>query len=199
MRAKLQSMSDYYEYGPQVQLSGPIVVSGYLADFTRTVTYRASAHLGLAYYDIDRLVEHEAAMEIGRLLLEEGEGAYREVESQCLARVLGEKPVGLIALGDGGLLQAETLSHIEDRGQLIVLDLELANLFWRVQRLARRLEPARWHPLFAGVPDNLAQIKPYYQERRVAFDKAKTRIDANALNSSEACQALMDCIATTSS
>jgi len=192
-------MSDYYEYGPQVQLSGPIVVSGYLADFTRSVTYRASAHLGLTYYDIDRLVEHESAMEIGRILLEEGEAAYREVESQCLLRVLGEKPVGLIALGDGGLLQAENLTPIEDQGQLIVLDLELANLFWRVQRLARRLEPARWHPLFAGVPDDLAEIKSYYQERRVAFDKAQTRIDANALNTSEACQALMDCIATTSS
>lgn len=192
-------MSDYYEYGPQVQLSGPIVVSGYLADFTRSVTYRASAHLGLAYYDIDRLVEHEAAMEIGRLLLEEGEAAYRKVESQCLARVLGEKPFGLIALGDGGLLQADNLTHIEDQGQLIVLDFELANLFWRVQKIARRLEPARWHPLFAGVPDDLAEIKSYYQERRVAFDKAQTRIDANALNTSEACQALMDCIATTSS
>lgn len=192
-------MSDYYEYGPQVQLSGPIVVSGYLADFTRSVSYRASAHLGLAYYDIDRLVEHEAAMEIGRLLLEEGEAAYRKVESQCLLRVLGEKPVGLIALGDGGLLQSENLTRIEDEGQLIILDLELANLFWRVQRLAHRLESDRWHPLFAGVPDDLAEIKSYYQERKVTFDKAQTRIDANALNTSEACQALMDCIATTGS
>ncbi|MGB5392229.1 MAG: shikimate kinase [Thermoanaerobaculia bacterium] len=192
-------MSDYYEYGPQVQLSGPIVVSGYLADFTRSVTYRASAHLGLTYYDIDRLVEHEAAMEIGRILLEEGEAAYREVESQCLARALGQKPVGLIALGDGGLLRSENLTRIEDEGQLIVLDLDLANLFWRVQKLARRLEPARWHPLFAGVPDDVAEIRPYYQERKVAFEQATTRIDANSLNTTEACQALMDHIAATSS
>ena len=187
-------MSDYYEYGPRVQLSAPIVVSGYLGDFTRSATYRASAHLGLTYYDIDRLVEHEAAREIGRILLEEGEAAYREIESQCLLRVLGQKPVGLIALGDGGLLRSENRTHIEDEGQLIVLDLELANLFWRIQKLARRLEPARWHPLFAGVPDDVAEIRPYYQERKVAFDKAQTRIDGNTLNTAEACQALMDCI-----
>lgn len=188
-------VSDYYDYSPQVDLSVPIVVSGYLSDFTRSVTYRAASHLGLAYYDIDRLVEHEAAMEIGQVLLEEGEAAYREVESQCLARVLGETPVGLIALGDGGLLRSENRTRIEDEGQLIVLDFELANLFWRVQRLARRSETAHWHPLFAGVPDNIAEIKPYYQERKAAFEAAPTRIDANSMGVSQACQALMESIA----
>jgi shikimate kinase len=185
-------MSDYYDYVPQVELEGPIVVAGYLADFTRAATYRAAALLGLPYHDIDRLVEHAAAMEIGQLVLEEGEAAYRKVESRCLLRVLGETPFGLIALGDGGLLRSDHLIRIEDRGQLIVLDFDLANLFWRVQRLARRSEPARWHPLFAGVPDDLAQIRPYYQERKVAFQKARTRIDANPLSPAEACQALMD-------
>ena len=189
-------MSGYYDYDPQVDLPGPIVVTGYLSDFTRSVTYRAASHLGLAYHDIERLVEHEAGMEIGRLVREEGEAAYRAIESQCLVRVLGQKPSGLIALGDGGLLRSRNREHVEEEGRLVVLDFELANLFWRVQKLAHRLEPAPWHPLFAGIPDDLTQIKPYYQQRKATFDGAHTRIDANALNASEACQALMDCITT---
>lgn len=190
-------MPDYYEYAPQVHLSAPIVVSSYLADFTRTVTYRAASLLGLSYHDIDRLVEHETAMEIGRLVLEQGEAAYRQVESHCLLRVLAQRPFGLIALGDGGLLRPENVAHVQNVGQLVVFDFELANLFWRVQRLARRLDPTRWHPLFAGVPENLAQIRPYYQERREAFDKAGTRIHADTLSAADACRVLMDCITTT--
>ena len=190
-------MSDYYDYSPQVDLPVPIVVSGYLSDFTRSVTYRAASHLGLAYYDIDRLVEHEAAMEIGQILLEQGEANYRDVESLCLARVLGETPVGLIALGDGGLLRRENRTRIEDRGRLIVLDLDLANLFWRVKTLASRLESDRWHPLFAGVPGKIAEIKPYYQERKAAFEAAPTRIDANSMGASQACQALLERVTAT--
>ena len=190
------TMSDYYDYAPQVDLTESIVVSGYLSDFTRSVTYRASSHLGLAYHDIDRLVEHEAGMEIGQLILEEGEAAYRAVESHCLTRILGQQPFGLIALGDGGLLRSGNRDRVEKQGQLFVLDFELANLFWRVQKIARRLEPARWHPLFDGPPDELAQLKPFYQERKETFGKARITIDSNALNTSTACQALMDCITT---
>jgi shikimate kinase len=187
-------MSDYYDYAPQLELTDPIVVTGYLSDFTRSVTYRAASHLGLAYHDIDRLVEHQAAMEIGRLVREQGAPAYREVESRCLAKALREQPVGLIALGDGGLLHSDNRARVEEQGQLIVLDFELANLFWRVQKLARRIEPAPWHPLFSDVPEDLAQIKPYFQQRKDAFDGIRTRIAANSLNLTETCQALIDCL-----
>lgn len=189
-------MSDYYDYAPQLELRHPIVVTGYLSDFTRSVTYRAASLLGLTYHDIDRLVEHEAGMEIGRLVREEGEPAYRAIESQILVSVLGQEPSGLIALGDGGLLRSHNREHVEEQGRLVVLELELANLFWRVQKLAHRLEPASWHPLFAGVPEDLTAIRPFYQQRKAVFDTAPTRIDANALNASQACQALMDCITT---
>lgn len=185
-------MSDYYGYHPLVELVQPIVVTGHLADFTRTATYRAASHLGLAYHDIDRLVEHEAAMEIARLVWEQGETAYRELESRCLVRALREQPAGLIALGDGGLLLPDNRARVKEEGQLIVFDFDLANLFWRIQKLARQLEPAAWHPLFAGPPEDLAEIKPFFQDRKAAFDGAWTAIDANALSPVEACQALMD-------
>lgn len=187
-------MNDYYDYSPQVELSGPIVVSGYLADFTRSVTYRAASLLGLAFHDIDRLVEHEAARDVGRLVLEEGESAYRELESESLKRALRERPPGLIALGDGSLLNQENRALVESEARLIILDFDLANLFWRVQKLARDLDPAPWHAIFAGVPEDLDQIRPFYQQRQAAFEEAPTKIDANALGKSKASRALIGCV-----
>ena len=117
-------MSDYYEYTAQVELDRPTVVISYLSDFTRGATYRAAAMLGLPFHDVERAVEHEAGMEIRRLVLEDGEGHYRELETRVLARSLEQKPSGLIALGDGGLLDEKNEALVEAKGRLVVLDFE---------------------------------------------------------------------------
>lgn len=184
-------MSGYYDYGPQIELARPTVVIGYLSDFTRAVTYRTSSLLGLPYYDVDRLVEHEAAMEIARLVSEDGEVRFREIESQCLKRALEGRPAGLIALGDGGLFAERNRERIKASGNLIVLDFEHGNLLWRVQRSARRLSPAPWHPLFREMPTSVADIRPYFQERRPAFDQADVSIPASSLSVAAAGSELM--------
>ena len=142
-------MSGYYHYTPQVELSRPTVITSYLSDFTRAVTYRASSLLGLRFFDIDRLVEHEAAMEISRLVAESGEAHYREIESRCLERALGEHPA------------------------------------------AGRLEKGPWHPLYWETPGAVADLRPYYQARRPAFDEAKMQIPASSLSVAQTCDKLM--------
>jgi shikimate kinase len=184
-------MSGYYDYSPQIELSRPTVIISYLSSYTRAVAYRASSLLGLRFFDIDRLVEHEAAMEVSRLVAESGEASYREIESRCLERALGEHPAGLIALGDGGLLDEANRQRVNADGQLIVLDFELGNLLWRVQQAAGRLEKAPWHPLYWEAPAAVADLRPFYQERRAAFDGAAIKIPAHSLSVAEACDAMM--------
>ena len=184
-------MSGYYEYEPQIELARPTVVTGYLTDFTRAVTYRASSLLGLPYHDIDRLVEHDVAMEITRLVSESGEDRLRQVESQCLEKALVGQPAGLIALGDGGLLAEGNRDRVEADGDLIVLDFEMGNLLWRAQHRARRLAPAPWHPLVWEIPATVADIRPYFQARQPGFEQAEVRIPASSLSVAQACEALM--------
>lgn len=184
-------MSDYYEHAAQVDLAKPVVLSGYLSDFTRSVAYRASALLGLPFHDIDRLVEHEIGQDIGKILLEEGERAYREVEELCLGRALRDEPYGLVALGDGGLLKAASLQRVLGQGRLVVLDLDLPNLYWRAQNLARTNETSDWHPLYEGSPTSVDEIRPFYQERRSGFERADLRVDANIAGKEQACDQLI--------
>ena len=188
-------MKDYYDYAPQLHLTAPTVISGYLTDFTRSVTYRAASLLGLPYHDVDRLVEHEAGMHIARLILEEGPAAYRDLESQILERVLHQRPVALVALGDGGFLRPGNLIMVREVGRPILLDFALAGLYWRLQQLSRRGELADWQSIYGKVPATLDEMRPYFQERRPAFSQIDLRIEADNLSRSQACQALVDCLA----
>ena len=184
-------MSGYYDYTPLVQLDRPVVLSGYLTEFTRAVTYRATALLGLPYHDIERLIEHEAGQDIAKLVFEGGEASYRQVESSCLQRVLRERPSGLIALSDGGLLDDDNLDRIRNRGRLVLFDFDLPNLYWRAQRLGRRNDSTDWHPLYEGSPSSIDEIRPYFLERKAGFSRPDLRIDSNSLEPPAACEIVM--------
>jgi shikimate kinase len=185
-------MEDYYEYGPRLHLDRPTVVTGYLSDFTRGVCYRAAALLGLTFHDIDRLVEHEAGMDITRLVVERGEGHYREIESGIVDRVLDRQPAGLVALGDGGLLDPSTLDRIRSGARLIVLDFELGNVVWRAQQLAGVPGRGPWHPLHWDAPTRVADLRPFYQARRAGFEMADLQIKADTLSVATACVELVE-------
>jgi shikimate kinase len=182
---------DYYDYGARVQLGRPAVVTGYLTGFTRGATYRAAAMLGISYRDVDRQVEHVAGSSVPRLLVEGGEGRYRELEARVLEQTLRERPAGVIALGDGGLLDAGSLDRVQEKADLVVFDFGIGNLLWRVQQMARQPERSPWHTLLRDTPESIADLRPFYQERRAGFDQADVTIVADSLSVPGACDALM--------
>jgi len=191
-RIKTGPAADYYEYTPQILLGRPVVLAGHLTEYTRAVGYRTSSLLGIPYHDIERLIEHEFGHSLDRLIAIEGVPEYRKIEARCLIRVLRETPSGLIALGDGGLLSRDNLQRVHDQARLVVLDFDLANLYWRVQRLSQQRESARWHPLFEALPTSVNDLRPFHDERRCGFERSKLRIDANRLEPAAASKILME-------
>ena len=184
-------MSGYYDYTPLVQLDRPVVLTSYLTEFTRAVAHRAAALLGLPYHDIERLIEHEAGQDIAKLVFDGGEASYRRHESLCLQRVLRERPSGLIALSDGGLLDDDNLDRIRHLGRLVLFDFDLPNLYWRTQRLSRRSDSTDWHPLFEGPPSSIDEIRPFFLERKGGFSSPDLCIDSNSLEPPAACEIVM--------
>jgi shikimate kinase len=184
-------VSGYYDYTPLVQLDTPVVLTGYLTEFTRAVAYRAAALLGLPYHDIERLIEHEAGQDIAKLVFDGGETSYRQLEALCLQRVLRERPSGLIALSDGGLLDDDNLDRIRHLGRLVLFDFDLPNLYWRAQRLSRRSDSTDWHPLFEGPPSSIDEIRPFFLERKAGFSRPDLCIDSNSLEPPAACEIVM--------
>ena len=184
--------ADYYDYHPLILLTRPVVLAGYLTEFTRSVGFRASSLLGLPYHDIERLIEHEVGSNLDRLIALEGVAEYRRIEAKCLLRVLQEKPSGLIALGDGGLLDRDSLERVREQTRLVVLDFDLANLYWRAQHLSQRRGIESWHLLYDAAPSSVDDLRPFYDERRSGFEVSELRIDANRLEPPAASKILME-------
>jgi shikimate kinase len=178
-------MDGYYDHGPLVELRRPLVITSPLRDFTRAVTYRTTSLLGLPFHDIDRLVEHHTGRSIEQLLLEEGEQAYRAAESTCLASALGQRPWGLVGLADQERPLPERGGGSSSDFALVVLDFELANLYWRIQATARQRESSRWHPLFEGLPQSIDELRPFWSQWRRAHASPDLQIQADSLSVAE--------------
>ena len=85
-----------------------------------TVGRLAARELGLPFVDCDEAVSHEAGMTIPEIFRQEGEDAFRNWESRCLASLAagGGK---VIATGGGVVLRPEN-HRILARGLTVFLD-----------------------------------------------------------------------------
>lgn len=168
-------MEGYYDHHPTHGLSRHLVVAGYLGDLNRTMAFRLGSMTGLPVQSLDRLIEHHAGKSVWDLIWSEGEERYRRLESEILSQTLGQRPFGILGLGDGALIDEANQRRVAETSDLVVLDLDLANFYWRL-KASERADLDFWHPLHAGPLERFEQVKPYYQRRQPGFAAARHRI-----------------------
>ena len=173
-------MDGYYDVAPRMSLEHPLAITGYIPSETRRIGYRLSALTGLGVTDLDRKVEHVAGQSIPRLLLEEGEDAYRRLEGEALRRLLNERPFGILTLGDGALLDTSSRQRVLQSTRLVILDLDLPNLYWRLSPGGDASEEP-WHPLIPHPLERFEQLQPFHGPRAVSFAEARHRIPLRGL------------------
>src|SRR5689334_17529162 len=75
-----------------------------------TIGRKLARHLSLPFVDLDRVIETKAGMSIPQIMEQQGEPAFRDLESSALGETVGH-PSGVtshvIALGGGALLRDE--------------------------------------------------------------------------------------------
>ncbi len=184
----------YYDYAPLVQVDRHVTLISFLTSETRAIAYRVAALSGLRFVDLDRLIEHRSGSEISTLVQHEGESGLRQWERDILREALADSPPGVISLGDGCLIDPVSRELVTQRTTLFGFDLDLPNCLWRVRDYERRLllqssreaaarrapvevKTKPWHPLFGSV-DDLDDLRPYYQQRRVGLDAAHRLLSA---------------------
>jgi shikimate kinase len=77
--------------------------------------------LELPFYDLDTVIESFAGMWISEIFRTAGEDRFRELESDCLERLLKKNERMILALGGGCLLQETNLLSVKERGILFTL------------------------------------------------------------------------------
>ncbi len=182
-------MHDYYDYHPRVQLQRHLVLTGYFTEDTRHVGFQLAALTGLGVTDLDRTVEHFAGQSMRQLIAFEGEAQYRRLEAQHLQRLLASRPYAILTLGDGALIDPINLNSVLDLADLVVLDRDLSNCYWHIQRLIG--EQGSWHPLYPGPVEGFEQIRPFIELRQPGFAKAPQHIDRLRFDRRESVELLM--------
>ena len=112
-----------------------------------TVGKKLAGNLKLPFIDLDRVIETNTGMAISRIMEQQGESIFRDLETAALKEAVGHtfsvtnptNPGGLqtcptlvIALGGGALLRDENRTFAESHGKVILLMAELKTLLERL-------------------------------------------------------------------
>lgn len=168
-------MNGYYDHHALTHLSTHVALYGLITRETRSIAHRAAALCGLNYLDVRRLTEHHAQRSAELIVLEEGEGELFRLEWQALERALRDRPFGLVAIPDATLLRPGALDWLRSRAQLVALDLDLPNLFWRLRSARPVRDEAVYDPLGRRF-ERIEQLRPFVLARAHLMDAAQHRL-----------------------
>jgi shikimate kinase len=141
-----------------------------------TVGRRLASRLGWHFVDLDVEIEREAHLPITRIFEQQGEPVFREIEHQCLARVLGKATAQdahfILALGGGTIAQPRNMDLIRNFGGADGAGIASIWLDCSMELLLQRCVLMGDRPLFR----NEASFRQLYEERLPYYRQAGYRI-----------------------
>jgi shikimate kinase len=103
-----------------MKLERPIVITGFMGCGKSKIARALARRLEVSIIDLDDVITARQGRTPAQLITEEGEPAFREIESNTLRETLKTIPVGVIALGGGAWIEETNRDLIEQRGCLSV-------------------------------------------------------------------------------
>jgi shikimate kinase len=140
-----------------------IILLGFMGSGKTTIGRLLADRLGRSFVDLDDRIESAAGKTIAEIFTSDGEAAFRQLEGECLSRILSEEREPLvIGLGGGTFVRQHNRAAIaRASGITVFLECDLATLRERVAGFEHR-------PLTRD-PAAFAQL---YEERLPAYREA---------------------------
>jgi shikimate kinase len=142
-----------------------IFLVGFMASGKSTVGPVLAARLGRRFIDLDRVIEAKVRCAIAELIEREGEGRFRELETETLREAASQGGV-IIAPGGGAIKRAENRELMSRHGITVWLDAPF-ELCWR-----RIQNDGATRPL---APDE-ATARSAYERRLALYRQASIHI-----------------------
>ena len=156
-----------------------VCLTGFMGSGKSTVGRMLAAQLAWHFADLDAEIERESNLSISQIFAQKGENVFREIEHECLGRILGstsERNTRLIlALGGGTFTQPRNAELIREFGGTargagsVVIWLECS-----AEDLLRRCVLMGDRPLFRDE----ASFRKLYEERLPYYRQADYRVDS---------------------
>lgn len=162
-----------------------IFLVGFMGCGKTEVGRRLAARVGLPFVDLDERVAAAAGKPVAAIFAEDGEAAFRSLETHALESI---EPIVIqgvvVASGGGTWLQPANREWMRTRGVTVWLDASAAALEGRVARDGSR-------PLFGDGP----AVERLLAARRPAYAEATLRVDTSALDAGAVTDAVLAALA----
>lgn len=156
-----------------------VYLAGFMGSGKSTVGPLVADELEVDFVDLDDVIEARAGQSIPSIFAEEGEAAFRRMETDAL-RATTERSHAVIALGGGTIVDDANRAFAQSNGHLIYLEVSASTI---VERIA---EGATHRPLLQDdtgtpLPPNRmrSRIEQMLDARRPAYEAASITIDAD--------------------
>ena len=155
-----------------------VVITGFMGTGKTTVARLLAESLERPFFDMDTLIEEQFGKPISQVFAEDGEAAFRSVESQLCERLAEERGV-VLSTGGGALVNAHNRHALEAGGILICLTAG-------ADEILRRLDSMHDRPLLPGTQQERAQrVRSLLEERRPAYAAIRHHVDTNGKTPSQ--------------
>ncbi|MEM7810644.1 MAG: shikimate kinase [Planctomycetota bacterium] len=147
-----------------------ITLIGYRGSGKSTVATPLAAKFGLKPVDADTEIEAHMGRSIASVFEDDGEPAFRMVERDVMATLLGRDGV-VIAAGGGAVLDDDTRTLAREKGPVVYLRADGETL---AARIGGDAATASRRPALAGGADPVAEVDTVLAERTPVYEAAAT-------------------------
>lgn len=119
-----------------------VFLVGFMGAGKSSVARIVAERLGRPFIDLDAEIEHDAGTTIPVIFAEQGEDAFRALETEHL-RALEEAPASIVACGGGIVVRPDNRALLGELGEVVYLQVDAAEALARIGDAATR-------PLLAG-------------------------------------------------
>ncbi len=164
-----------------------LVLIGFMGSGKSTIGRKLHEQLGYQLIDTDALIEERQGTSISQIFADQGEAAFRDMETALLKELATESPTNrIVSTGGGIILREENRQLLRDMGFVVWLKAPASEILERTGRNDDR-------PLLQ-TEDPKAAIKAMMSERKSLYkEAAHLKLDTGELNIEEACAGILEC------
>ena len=131
-------------------LSRHLALAGFMGAGKTTLGREVARRLRRPFVDLDHQIELDTGTTIEDLFARDGESGFRTIEAAVAASVLDRPEPGVIALGGGAVLSAETRTQLGLRAFTVLLEVD-PDTAWKRARASKRplaIDEDSFHSLY---------------------------------------------------
>ena len=151
-----------------------IILVGYMGSGKSSVSGALRSISGLPFLDTDEEIARRAGKTVSAIFAEEGEEAFRAMETRLLQELIDQKWKGVLSTGGGMPVREENRRLLKQLGTVIYLKTS-------PETICKRLEGDTTRPLLAGLTDRSAKLQKIREmlEKRQGFYEEASQITVN--------------------